>query len=94
MGLSDFVENHTPGLLNPSRYLPTAISSYLPFGRAPTAVRKQDDPEALRMRKEQIAAEKSEDEKAYLTYSWWILHEGWKGLGARVASAVEEVFGG
>lgn len=29
----------------------------------------------------------------YLTFSWWILHCGWKVLKERVREAVEEVVG-
>jgi len=93
MGLTDFVESHTPSVLNPSRYLPTAISSYLPFGRSVKVEAVAEAPAALQARKEHIAAAQSEDEKVYLTYSWWILHEGWRGVGKRVEQAVEEVFG-
>lgn len=34
-----------------------------------------------------------EDERRYLTFSWWLLNEGWKGVAERVKSAVEEVVG-
>lgn len=29
----------------------------------------------------------------YLTFSWWLLHRGWKGIRLRVEQAVTEVFG-
>ncbi|KAF6830063.1 peroxin 3 [Colletotrichum plurivorum] len=31
--------------------------------------------------------------RRYLTFSWWLLNEGWKELGQRVEAAVREVFG-
>lgn len=34
-----------------------------------------------------------ETERMYLTFSWWLLHEGWKEVSARVKIAVEEVVG-
>lgn len=35
-----------------------------------------------------------ENERKFLTLSWWILHVGWKDVGERVRRAVEEVFEG
>ncbi|KAG2185393.1 hypothetical protein INT44_002184 [Umbelopsis vinacea] len=32
-------------------------------------------------------------EGKFLSFSWWLLHKGWKGLAERVESAVHEVFG-
>ncbi|KAI8575944.1 hypothetical protein K450DRAFT_259067 [Umbelopsis ramanniana AG] len=32
-------------------------------------------------------------EGKFLSFSWWLLHKGWKGLAARVEAAVHEVFG-
>lgn len=32
-------------------------------------------------------------ERKYLTFSWWLLHEGWKKVEARVREAVEDVVG-
>lgn len=34
-----------------------------------------------------------EIECMYLTFSWWLLHRGWKLIGDRVRLAVEEVIG-
>lgn len=34
-----------------------------------------------------------DDERKYLTFSWWLLNEGWKSVGERVKQAVEEVVG-
>jgi peroxin-3 len=34
-----------------------------------------------------------ETEMAYLTFSWWLMHVGWRELKERVALAVNEVFG-
>ncbi|GAA5976731.1 hypothetical protein JCM10908_005609 [Rhodotorula pacifica] len=45
-----------------------------------------------------LTAEDEEDERRdverkYLTFSWWLLHEGWKMVEKRVEGAVEEVVG-
>jgi peroxin-3 len=42
---------------------------------------------------EETPEEQSDAERVFLTYSWWLLHEGWKGVGERVNQAVSEVFG-
>ncbi|KAL0930900.1 peroxin 3 [Colletotrichum truncatum] len=34
-----------------------------------------------------------ETNRRYLTFSWWLLNEGWKELGQRVETAVRQVFG-
>lgn len=34
-----------------------------------------------------------ETNRRYLTFSWWLLNEGWKELGQRVEAAVRQVFG-
>lgn len=34
-----------------------------------------------------------ETNRKYLTFSWWLLHRGWKDIMAEVEAAVKEVFG-
>ncbi|KAI8228837.1 hypothetical protein K4K57_007121 [Colletotrichum sp. SAR 10_99] len=34
-----------------------------------------------------------ETNRRYLTFSWWLLNEGWKEIGHRVEAAVRQVFG-
>ena len=34
-----------------------------------------------------------ETNRQYLTFSWWLLHKGWRNIMMRVSSAVSEVFG-
>jgi len=94
MGLTDFVEAHTPSVLNPTRYIPAVVSQYLPFTRSVQVSSKLEEPASSLARKQREAAQRDEDERLYLTYSWWILHEGWRGVAKRVEDAVEEVFGG
>lgn len=38
-------------------------------------------------------ADEFEINRQYLTFSWWLLHKGWKDIMTRVSSAVNEVFG-
>ncbi|GAA5932405.1 Pex3p [Sporobolomyces koalae] len=59
---------------------------------------KDDLEAALYSAKEQDEAREedraSEDvERKYLTFSWWLLHEGWKVVRDRVEEKVEEVIG-
>lgn len=44
-------------------------------------------------RKEAEEVEKAAAERMYLTYSWWILHEGWRVVASRVEAGVENVIG-
>jgi peroxin-3 len=34
-----------------------------------------------------------ETNRQYLTFSWWLLHRGWRLLSARVEAATKQVFG-
>lgn len=34
-----------------------------------------------------------ETNRRYLTFSWWLLHRGWKDLMSKVETAVKEAFG-
>ncbi|GAA5898819.1 Pex3p [Sporobolomyces salmoneus] len=60
-----------------------------------------DDLEAALYRAKELAStsEREEDrvnedvERKYLTFSWWLLHEGWKVVRDRVQEKVEEVVG-
>lgn len=31
--------------------------------------------------------------RKYLTFSWWLLHRGWKDISSKVETAVRDVFG-
>ena len=109
MGLGEFLEESASLLpavpsVNPLAYLPNAVVSRLPV---PSFLRPQQSSEAAarhgeendwtqeyeasgRLQEEQ---ERAEAERMYLTYSWWILHEGWKGVKDKVDEEVERVFG-
>lgn len=41
-----------------------------------------------------MEAQRAEAERLFLTFSWWILHEGWRGVASRVEGEVDRVFGG
>lgn len=99
MGLTEFVENHTSFLPNPIDYLPGTITSYLPsfLSSRQGDVRKN---QAQRIGEVQVAEmarqrriEEEEAERLFLSYSWWLLNEGWKGIAERVDEAVGKVFG-
>ncbi|GAA6040697.1 hypothetical protein JCM8097_000880 [Rhodosporidiobolus ruineniae] len=42
---------------------------------------------------EEREEERKDVERKYLTFSWWLLHEGWKVVEERVRAKVEEVVG-
>ncbi|GAA5834761.1 hypothetical protein JCM9279_007101 [Rhodotorula babjevae] len=44
-------------------------------------------------RREEKERERKDLERKYLTFSWWLLHEGWKVVRERVEQAVEAVVG-
>lgn len=99
MGLTEFVENHTSFLPNPIDYLPGTITSYLPsfLSSRQGDVRKN---QAQRIGEVQVAEmarqrriEEEEAERLFLSYSWWLLNEGWKGVAERIDEAVGKVFG-
>jgi peroxin-3 len=82
MGLADYVDK-------PTTSAGTFISGLIPkiFGSTPTS--PQTDDELFDQEDEQA---KAEAERLFLTYSWWLLHEGWRGIADRVDEAVERVF--
>ncbi|ODQ50351.1 Peroxin-3 [Saitoella complicata NRRL Y-17804] len=43
---------------------------------------------------EEDGDERTDLERDYLSFSWWLIHNGWKGLSAKVKTAVEELIGG
>lgn len=88
MGLSDYVER---GANAGASLVPTFVKNW--FGS------QQDDkahvlsPEALALREQQLEEERAEAERLFLTYSWWLLHEGWRTISTRVETSVNHVFG-
>ncbi|KAK8865737.1 hypothetical protein IAR55_000883 [Kwoniella newhampshirensis] len=98
MGLSEFVDGSTFLLPNPVSLLPTAVTKYLPaFVRpSPTVNRSRSitrDLDEQEIRRAEMQSAKAEAERLFLTYSWWLLHEGWKPVASRVDLAVGKVFG-
>lgn len=47
---------------------------------------------AEKLATQQVGVSK-DTERKYLTFSWWLLHRGWRIVGDRVQSAVEDVVG-
>ncbi|WVQ97079.1 hypothetical protein IAU59_004189 [Kwoniella sp. CBS 9459] len=100
MGLSEFVESSSSFIPNPLSVLPTALTSYLPSIVAPAASgasaatqMTRDSDEILALRQAEEDAVRAEAERLFLTYSWWLLNEGWKAVGKRVEESVEKIFG-
>ncbi|KAA8911152.1 Peroxin-3 [Sphaerosporella brunnea] len=55
--------------------------------------RNDADP-TIRLEEETTAGtDDLETNRAYLTFSWWLLHRGWRLLNARVEAATKSVFG-
>ncbi|GAA5984959.1 hypothetical protein JCM5350_000078 [Sporobolomyces pararoseus] len=58
-----------------------------------------EDLEAALYKAKELSSSREEDrvsedvERKYLTFSWWLLHEGWKVVRDRVQEKVEEVVG-
>ncbi|TNY20149.1 microbody peroxisome biogenesis protein peroxin 3 [Rhodotorula diobovata] len=50
-------------------------------------------PPTTEERREEKERERKDLERKYLTFSWWLLHEGWKVVRERVEEAVEAVVG-
>ncbi|ODN84237.1 hypothetical protein L202_00232 [Cryptococcus amylolentus CBS 6039] len=99
MGLSDFVESTTSYIPNPTSYLPSTISAYLhsiPLLGSSLGDKNQAELVGEMNLREMERLKKEEEEAAervFLTYSWWILNVGWKGVAERVSEGVQKVFG-
>lgn len=89
MGLSDYVER---GANAGASLIPAPIKVW--FGSQDTENGTSTSPEALALREQQLEEERAEAERLFLTYSWWLLHEGWRTISTRVETAVNHVFGG
>ncbi|KPV76639.1 uncharacterized protein RHOBADRAFT_52619 [Rhodotorula graminis WP1] len=50
-------------------------------------------PPTVDERREEKERERKDLERKYLTFSWWLLHEGWKVVRERVEQAIEAVVG-
>lgn len=84
MGLADYVDENTPGL--PFSTL-TNLFSGLGTDKKTTRTETNQDGEIA-----DNEDERAEAERMYLTYSWWLLHQGWEGVADRVDRAVGQVF--
>ncbi|WVF70706.1 hypothetical protein IAT40_005499 [Kwoniella sp. CBS 6097] len=104
MGLSEFVESSSALMPNPLSVLPTSVTSYLPSIIAPSPLSSanasaassqisRDSDDILALRQAEEDAIRAEAERLFLTYSWWLLNEGWRSIGKRVEESVEKIFG-
>lgn len=86
MGLSDYVDR---GASAGASLLPKSVRTW--FAGSPPAA-PTDSLDIIAEREMQLEAQNAEAERVFLTYSWWLLHEGWRTISARVETAVEKVF--
>lgn len=82
MGLAEYVEDSTPS--------PISSITNLFAGLRATDKSKLDVEE--KETAGETEAERADAERLYLTYSWWLLHQGWQALGDQVEVAVERIF--
>ncbi|KAH8702565.1 putative peroxisomal membrane protein [Talaromyces proteolyticus] len=75
-------------LLGRRNYLSSVVSLASPSNDVST-IRLEDNDDEF----SQAFGNDFETNRRYLTFSWWLLHRGWKGLMEKVRTAVEEVFG-
>ncbi|KAK6907522.1 hypothetical protein I204_04009 [Kwoniella mangroviensis CBS 8886] len=85
MGLSEYVESSRSSI---SSYLPTFLG-----GSTVQSTIVRENEEILALRKQEEEELRGEAERLFLTYSWWFLNEGWKGVAERVEKSVEKIFG-
>jgi peroxin-3 len=81
MGLAEYAEPSTSS--SPLNFVSRLVPAFLqPAAQnASLEIFDQDEEE-----------DRAEAERLFLTYSWWLLHEGWQGVADRVDDAVERVF--
>ncbi|KAB8349471.1 hypothetical protein FH972_023498 [Carpinus fangiana] len=77
-------------LLGRRNYLSSVVSlaSPSPEGSQKISLENRDDDNM-----EQDYGSDFDTNRKYLTFSWWLLHKGWKDVKDRVDTAVKEVFG-
>jgi peroxin-3 len=80
MGLSEYAETTSS---SPLQFISRLIPGFSESGSRPAEAELFDQDEE---------EDKAEAERLYLTYSWWLLHEGWQEVADRVDAAVEQVF--
>jgi hypothetical protein len=86
---------------SPSPTEPSTFTSSDEKGKGkeePTTMSEEDDLEAALYKAKELPTREedrvSEDvERKYLTFSWWLLHEGWKVVRDRVEEKVDELVG-
>ncbi|GAA5859370.1 hypothetical protein JCM8547_002003 [Rhodosporidiobolus lusitaniae] len=108
--VSSLLSSLPPRTPSPPPSKPLSLPSYLTSLTSPSRDENSDedlekalyDPQKLPLTREELTEEKrrreeeerKDVERKYLTFSWWLLHEGWKAVEERVRGAVEEVVGG
>lgn len=90
MGLGEYVER---GAAAGASLIPASVSEWF-FGSDPyTSSSGYESPDVIATREAELELQNSEAERLFLTYSWWLLHEGWRTISGRVEHAVDRVFG-
>jgi peroxin-3 len=74
-------------LLGRLNYLSSVVSLASPSQSTISLENRDDD------RGEQTYGNDFETNRKYLTFSWWLLHRGWRDIMEKVSTAVQEVFG-
>lgn len=85
--------NYLSSVLSPSAPSPDASSPTLEVFNEEIDLSNGEDSnyvDSRPMRKGEVG---KETERMFLTFSWWLLHEGWKDVAARVRVAVEDIVG-
>lgn len=83
MGLEDYVESST------TTSAASFVSGFIPSFLRSSPIPVLADNEVFDQEDEES---KNSAERMFLSYSWWLLHEGWQGVADRVDEAVERVF--
>jgi hypothetical protein len=94
MGLDEFVDKHSggsaqQGLVSSLWSVGSSTASYLFGSGSKPSTAAMGEPkvkQALHLKLD------LETERAFLCFSWWLLHVGWKELEERVRVAVKQVF--
>ncbi len=76
-------------LLGRRNYLASVVSLANESPNEPTIHLENRDDDNV----ERTYGNEFETNRKYLTFSWWLLHRGWRDIMAKVEAAVKDVFG-
>lgn len=78
-------------LLGRSTYITSVVTSHT--GESSETIQVENGDSSIPTADGAMGVISKETERMYLTFSWWLLHQGWKDVAARVQMAVEEIVG-